>query len=409
MRVIHTSDWHLGASLHNQKRYDEFQSFLVWLINTIQEQQVEVLLISGDIFDTTTPSNRSQELYYQFLHKVVKSCCRHVVIIGGNHDSPSFLNAPRELLKAFSIQVIGQATENLEDEILVLKNKSGEPELIVLAVPYLRDRDLRLSQAGESDQDKESKMLAGLKEHYAKITSEAANLRKEYNEELPLITMGHLFTQGGQTLEGDGVRDLYVGTLAHVSQDIFGTTPDYVALGHLHIPQTVQGQNNIRYSGSPLPMSFGEANQVKSLCLLEFEGHTPEVSLIPIPKFQSLESIKGDWSHIYKVLSSLVAAKSTAWVEIIYEGQEEIANLRERVAEIVENSELQVLRIKDTRLLKSILSQSPAEEKLADLDVKDIFQRLLTLNNVPEDQQTELMQTYLEAVQELQEKDIRAE
>ena len=128
MKVLHTSDWHIGRTLYGRKRYDEFTSFLVWLVETIQQNEVDMLLVAGDVFDSSTPSNRAQEIYYRFLCRVAASSCRHVVVVGGNHDSPSFLNAPKELLKALDVHVVGSSTESPEDEVLVLRNKDDIPE-----------------------------------------------------------------------------------------------------------------------------------------------------------------------------------------------------------------------------------------------------------------------------------------
>ena len=144
MKILHTSDWHIGRTLYGRKRYEEFESFLTWLVETIQQNEIDALLVAGDVFDTSAPSNRAQELYYRFLCRVAASSCRHVVVIAGNHDSPSFLNAPRELLKALNVHVVGSSSESLEDEVLVLRSELNAPELIVCAVPYLRDRDIRV-------------------------------------------------------------------------------------------------------------------------------------------------------------------------------------------------------------------------------------------------------------------------
>ncbi|NQS72549.1 MAG: exonuclease subunit SbcD, partial [Desulfobulbaceae bacterium] len=144
MKILHTSDWHIGRALYGRKRYEEFKAFLDWLAETIQQNAINTLLVAGDVFDTSTPSNRAQELYYRFLCRVAASTCRHVVIVAGNHDSPSFLNAPKELLKALDVHVVGSAA-NPEDEVLVLRNEQKAPELIVCAVPYLRDRDIRVA------------------------------------------------------------------------------------------------------------------------------------------------------------------------------------------------------------------------------------------------------------------------
>ena len=165
MNILHTSDWHLGRTLYGRKRYDEFEAFLAWLVETIHQRAVDVLLIAGDVFDTSLPSNRAQELYYQFLCQVAASSCRHVVVIAGNHDSPSFLNAPKSLLRVLDVHVVGAVTDHLEDEVLLLNDEDGRPELIVCAVPYLRDRDIRVAEAGESIEDKERKLIDGIREH----------------------------------------------------------------------------------------------------------------------------------------------------------------------------------------------------------------------------------------------------
>ena len=270
MKILHTSDWHLGRTLYGRRRYEEFEAFLIWLVETIQQNQIDALLVAGDIFDTSAPSHRAQELYYRFLCRMAASCCRHVVVVAGNHDSPSFLNAPKELLRALDVYVVGNASENLEDEVLVLTAKHGAPELIVCAVPYLRDRDIRVAEAGESIEDKERKLIEGIRSHYADVASLAELKRTELGTEIPIVAMGHLFTAGGQTIDGDGVRELYVGSLAHVTAGIFPENLNYVALGHLHVPQKVNGSEVIRYSGSPLPMGFGEATQQKSVVIVDF-------------------------------------------------------------------------------------------------------------------------------------------
>ena len=118
MNLLHTSDWHLGRTLYGKKRDDEFTAFLDWLLQTIEKEAIDVLIVAGDVFDTSAPSHFAQKLYYQFLCQVAASSCRHVVVIAGNHDSPSFINAPQDLLAALNVHVIGQACENLADEVL---------------------------------------------------------------------------------------------------------------------------------------------------------------------------------------------------------------------------------------------------------------------------------------------------
>ncbi len=409
MRVLHTSDWHIGRTLYGRKRYKEFSAFLDWLAQTIEDEKIDALLVAGDVFDTSTPSNQAQALYYGFLCRVGASCCRHVVIIAGNHDSPSFLNAPKELLKAIHVHVVGSSTEDPEDEVLVLRNEQAAPELIVCAVPYLRDRDIRVAEAGESVEDKERKLIDGIRNHYATVGALAEQKRKELEVDIPIVAMGHLFTAGGQTIDGDGVRELYVGSLAHVTAGIFPANFDYLALGHLHVPQKVNGSETMRYSGSPLPMGFGEAKQQKSVCQVEFHRSVTSVQLIDVPVFQKLERVKGDWDGISSRILELSATNSQAWLEVVYEGEEVIGDLRERLEAALSGSHMEILRIKNNRIIDRVLGQIHEEETLDDLNVNDVFERCLAVHDVPEEQWPELLRTYQETLSSLYEDDMQAE
>ena len=286
LKILHTSDWHLGRRLYGRLRYSEFEAFLHWLQDTISAQQVDILIVAGDIFDTMTPSNKAQALYYEFLGKVSKSCCQHVVIVAGNHDSPTFLDAPSNVLKFLNVHVIGTACDDISNEVLILGDADNHPHCIIAAVPYLRDRDVRSSQAGESAQTKDANVIAGICAHYDNVATIAkakqAALIKEHQRHIPIIATGHLFAAGGKTTDDDGVRELYVGSLGKVSADMFDEGFDYVALGHLHVPQRVGGRETIRYSGSPIAMGFGEAKQQKQVLLVQFGAVTDENAANPL-------------------------------------------------------------------------------------------------------------------------------
>ena len=409
LKLLHTSDWHIGRTLYGRKRYEEFDAFLTWLAETIQQNAIDALLVAGDVFDTSAPSNRAQELYYRFLCRVAASSCRHIVVVAGNHDSPSFLNAPKELLKALDVHVVGSSTASPEDEVLVLRNDQDTPELIVCAVPYLRDRDIRVAEAGESVEDKERKLIEGIRTHYAAVAALAEQKREELGADIPIVGTGHLFTAGGQTVDGDGVRELYVGSLAHVTAGIFPACFSYLALGHLHVPQKVNGSETIRYSGSPLPMGFGEARQQKSVCQVEFHSTAASVQLIDVPIFQKLERVKGDWDGISNRILELSATDSQGWLEVIYDGTEVIGDLRERLEAAISGTQMEVLRIKNNRIIERVLGQIHEEETLDDLNVNDVFERCLAVHEVPEDQRPELLRAYQETVSSLYEDDVQAE
>lgn len=412
MKILHSSDWHIGRYLYDRKRYEEFEAFFDWLLKEIKLQEIDVLLVAGDIFDTSVPNNRAQEIYYSFLCNVAKSKCRHIVVIAGNHDSPSFISAPKNILRSLDVHVVGTVTENLEDEVIELKNNDGDLELIVCAVPYLRDKDVRKVQAGESLETKSENLVQGIKDHYAKVAEIAVEKRASVegnSKYIPIIGMGHLFAAGGSP--GEGVRDLYVGSLGYVSAETFPEVFDYVALGHLHIAQKVSGSEYIRYCGSPIPMGFGEAKQVKKIITLEYsDGETkPTIQEIPIPNFQSLEKITGDETVIKKRIEDLLSANSSSWLEIEYEGDLEGQSFREEVLELLSGSEIELLRFKNKTVLKNYLSSLKVEEKLEDLSPMEVFKRCLVTNEIEEEKQDLLLASYHEVLKSIQEEDLKAE
>ncbi len=407
--VLHTSDWHIGRTLFGRKRYKEFESFLAWLAETIREERVDILLVAGDVFDTSAPSNRSQALYYRFLCQIAASPCRHVVVVAGNHDSPTFLDAPRDLLRALDVHVIGAAAPNREDEVLLLKDPQGAPEMIVCAVPYLRDRDIRVTEACESIADKERKLIEGIRGHYGEVVATAKQMRADLGVQVPIIATGHLFVTGGSTVDGDGVRELYVGSLAHVPEGIFPDGIDYLCLGHLHVPQKVNGSEVRRYCGSPLPMGFGEAKQQKSLCLVTFSGSERTVKLVNVPVFQKLVRIQGDWEEIGKQLLELCGASSEAWLEIVYDGEEVIGDLRERLEAAVAGTAMSILRVRNNRIIDRVMKRMPDDRTLDDLNVEDVFQRCLAAHAVPDTQHAGLWRTYRETLAAMDDADTRAE
>jgi len=413
MKILHTSDWHLGRSLYGRKRYEEFSAFLEWLADTIEKEGVDMLLVAGDVFDTTAPSNRAQELYYRFLCRVSTSCCRHVVIIAGNHDSPSFLEAPKEILRMLNVHVVGAISAHLGDEVIEICDEQGLPLAIVCAVPYLRDKDIRTVEPGETIEDKNRKLIEGLKRHYAEVCAVAERKQMEYanygHPDIPVIAMGHLFTAGGKTTEGDGIRELYVGSLAHVGKEVFPTSINYLALGHLHIPQCVGHTNHIRYSGSPIPMGYGEANQHKKVIAVEFDRTTPIIKEIEAPCFQQLERITGSLADINEKIEALKVAGSNAWLEIEYTGDGVTGNLRELLDETLAGSTLEIRRIKNRRVMDRVLTAAQHEETLDDLNEGDVFARCLDAYNVPEEEREELTASYNEIVHALHEEDVNAE
>ncbi len=377
MRVLHTSDWHLGHRLHDQDRNEEHAQFLEWLLGTIETQRADALVVAGDIFDTANPTHAALEQYYRFLMGLRQTCCRHVVIIGGNHDSPGTLNAPREILRFLNIHVTGKAHDNPDDEIIALRDRSGRLEGVICAVPFLRDRDIRQAVAGESYAEMEQRLKEGIVRRYGQAAAHALPFKEL---PIPIIATGHLFASGGQlsdTLEGSE-KPIHIGTLGNVHADEFPDAFDYIALGHLHRPQQVNGRNHIRYAGSPLPLSFSEFEDRKTVYLVEFSGNRLEsVAPLEVPSRRRLVRLKGPLPKLTDALLTLDAtAGLKTWVEVRAELEEYDPYFVQKMNELVKGRNLAILKYQVTYPNRpQSLDELMPERTLSDLSPEEVFRR----------------------------------
>ena len=378
MRILHSSDWHLGQNLLGKSRKDEHDAFLDWLIETMNEEEVDVLLVSGDIFDNATPPNYALEAYYNFLRRVPDTKCRTVVITGGNHDSIATLHAPRELLKYFQVHVIGGGL-SLEEEIIIIYGDKGQAIGIICAVPYLRERDVRKSVAGESYEDKGKAYAAGVARHYSDVWNLAVEMRIEHTgaENIPICAMGHLFIRGG--ICSDSVREHFVGSLGQISPEVFPQGFDYVALGHLHRSQTVSNIDHIRYSGSPIALSFSEKATEKKVILVDLYERTKDIREITVPERQSLDVVSGELSEIQKALKRISPnGKKPVWIEVLVRSDEWIPDLQGKIMAFADKEAVEILAIRYDREDRSrMLTESIQGETLDDLSPENVFDRLL--------------------------------
>ncbi|MCD4820380.1 MAG: exonuclease SbcCD subunit D C-terminal domain-containing protein [Candidatus Cloacimonetes bacterium] len=401
MKLLHTADLHLGQHLMFADRKQEHQSFLNWLRDLIINEEINLLIIAGDIFDTGTPPNYALQMYYRFLMEISQiESCRDVVVIGGNHDSVSTLNAPRDILSVLNVHVIGGITENPEDEIIITKDDNGNPTAIICAVPFLNDRDVRKSIAGESYSEKSQKLMDGIKEHYNLIKEQALTIRSKKNLKVPIIATGHLFTVGGSTSEG--IRDIYVGSLSYFPVTSFPEEFDYIALGHLHKPQIVGNNSKIRYSGSPIPLSFGEISHPKQVII--YDCSNQEISEIEIPVSRILKQIKGSLTEIEEQIAELIKIQKEIWLEIHIIEDEYKGDLSSTISTFVENSELKIFRIIDVKgNFRKQLMGTEEIIPLSEISVIDVFKKRLEAEQSEFDEETksELFQMFNETLNEI--------
>lgn len=262
MKVLHTSDWHLGQQFYEHDRRVEHQAFFTWLLATLVEQQIDLLLVAGDIYHTATPSASAENQLYQFIKDAKKASPQlHVVIIAGNHDSANRILAAQPLLAQFDTHVVGRFDVATPDETVITINTNGKRAVIV-AMPFLRASDVSLLSQTESGPS----YAQGVAKAYELALEHATNINEQNS---PLIVMGHLHAKGGD-ISSDSERNLVIGGEESISANVFGKQANYVALGHLHKAQQVAKSDIIRYSGTPIPMSFSERNYTHQVNVVEF-------------------------------------------------------------------------------------------------------------------------------------------
>ena len=438
MRLLHTSDWHLGQTLHNFERTYEHQCFLDWLLDTIVAEQADALLIAGDIFDNANPSAASQKQLYRFLQQARERAPRlDLIVIAGNHDSPGRLEAPGPLLEAHGTRVVGhilrdaQGAIDLERLVLPLTDASGAVAAWCIAIPFLRPGDVPrveprvgLNEGGNGVVDQvadpgsgsgsvsdpvpdplsdpasdplsdpvsdptfdpvSDPYLAGISRLYSQALALALARRQPGQA---LLAMGHCHMAGG-AMSNDSERRIVIGGTEMLPAGMFDPLIAYAALGHLHLAQTVGQQQHIRYCGSPIPLSFAEVGYRHQILRIDLDGAAVrEIVALPVPRAVDLLRVPKKPAPLEQVLAELGALgaldlaaplPAAAWpfleVRVLLDAPE--PGLRSRIEAALEG--------KSVRLAK-IETSSPAREQadavaltldqLAQLQPDDVFRRL---------------------------------
>ena len=302
MRILHTADWHLGLRLYKREISEEHRAFFSWLKDLIRDRSIDVLMISGDVFEHANPSNEARTLYYTFLKELIQLKCK-VIITGGNHDSPGILNAPREILEMLDVHVIGSARPDIREEIIDLG------EVVIAAVPFLRDPEIHALTRDMAYDDRRPQVRDAIRKHYAMVAEACENYR------VPVIAMGHLYAAGSST--SDSEKMIQMGNQSPVASDDLPARFDYVALGHIHRPQKVNQLNHIRYSGSPVPLSFSERDDRKIVIELEVNGNKIVQTDHEVPLFRKLVRFRGSLEEVrQKVLDYRETGPAKAFGEL---------------------------------------------------------------------------------------------
>jgi len=402
MRLLHTSDWHLGQTLHNYERTYEHQCFLDWLLDSIVAEQADALLIAGDIFDTANPSAGAQKQLYRFLQQArARAPQLDIVVIAGNHDSPGRLEAPGPLLEAHGTSVIGHIVRNgdgeidLERHLVPLHGRDGSVQAWCLAVPFLRPGDVPRLALADGEAAPADPYLAGIALLYQQTFALAAARRQDGQA---IVAMGHChMVDGTASLESE--RRIVIGGTEALPAAMFDPAIAYAALGHLHLAQRVGQKEHLRYCGSPLPLSFAEVGYQHQILRIDLEGGVAaSVTPLMVPRAVQLLRVPAKPAPLDEALAALAALELPELplhqqplleVRVLLDAPE--PGLRGRIEAALEGKPVRLAKIEPTRKHDGSGAEQAAMslDQLAQLQPDDIFRRLYLQkygDDAPDDQ-----------------------
>lgn len=397
MKIIHTADWHLGKELHQTTLDEDHRLFIAWLITYIADNQIDAVLISGDIFDHANPSNEARKMYFGFLTQMAAQKVQ-VVITGGNHDSITMLESSRDLLGLLNVHVVAGMPEDKRQAIIPLLDKKGETAALCLALPFLRDKDLRSYVEGESQGERIEKLRRGIVSTY----NEVRLMANEINvSKWPVIAMGHLYLQGAST--SDSEREVQIGNAAGVASADLSSMFDYLALGHIHRPQKFDG-GRVRYSGSPISLSFSERKDEKYIVVIEIKGNELEINNVVVPKNRALVKIEGSWqevkdrlqeTHDSLTLPNLYDLEITAEISLIPQIESQLQLYRDRGLKIARR------KIIPPGSTVSLSQQLEAYVDLSEIDPWEVFEKKMAGHSYTDEEKLILREVYRELLDEV--------
>lgn len=400
MKILHTSDWHLGQYFMMKTREKEHLQFLAWLIELVNREQIDAIVVAGDIFDSSSPASYARKLYADFIVQLQQSCCSQLVIVSGNHDSVSVLNESKALLKALNVSVLAGLSDDLSEHIIELKDAKGHAAALLCALPFLRASDVTSSEHGLSSAEKQMNLQQGISQTYQDIYQLAKTQQKDGQA---ILATGHLTAVGCSVSES--VRDIYIGSLTAFPASLFPEF-DYIALGHLHRAQKVQKSDTIRYSGSPIPLSFDESKHQKQVYLIETNSSPVSVSDIAIPCFQPLTIINGDIDSVLEQLKALSSEyrSDSVWVEVKLKQAYVQADLQARLNEVITDSAIEILKVSSPQVNEASQWVEQQGVTLDTLTPEQLFEhRLKSEEHLSEKQRQQLTLLYKQVLSDVQE------
>jgi exonuclease SbcD len=377
LRILHTADWHLGHTLSDLPRVEEHDAFLAWLADTLVREQVDALLVAGDVFDSGNPPAEAQAAFYKFLATARAKCPRlDIVVVGGNHDSAARLDAPSAILDRLGVRIVGGLPADVERAVVPVHDRTSAVAAWVLAVPFLRPADLPAISGEDS-------LALGVRAVYDDVMRVARGRR---GPDQALVAMGHSYVTGGQVSELSE-RKILGGNLHALPLDVFADDVTYVALGHLHLPQRVGAGDRVRYAGSPLPLALSEADYPHQVCIVEIErDRLCAVRSVRVPRAVEVLRVPGGEARPIDEVLPLLAALAPIdpevpewqrpYLEVSVLLPRPEPALREKVLEALEGKAARLVRLRTCRRATGqALGDVVVAPSLPDLEPGDVFRR----------------------------------
>ncbi len=414
MKILHTADWHIGQTFLVYDRTYEHQQFLNWLESAIKIHQIELLIVSGDVFDTPNPSAASIKMLYNFLRNIsFANPSLQVIITAGNHDSAARLESPKPLLEFSKIHIIGtidrkeDGSFNIEKMVIPIYNKENKIQLWCMAIPFLRMGDYPIIENAAKPY---SEGVAAL---YNQVYDFISTKKAAHQG---VIALGHLHTLDAEKTDLDTTERDIMGGVECVPVTAFSEHIIYTALGHIHKAQKIGGRENVRYSGSPIPMSFSEIKYKHQVLLLDIEGTVlTKIEPLEVPVSIELKVIPDAAKPLSEVLEALKMLPSKTdeihlapylKVKVLLDSPEPA--LRFKIEKEIAEKQVRLAKIETVYPEKetNLENEFTSPDKLQDLKPIDIFNRIFTAEfstEVP----AELTLLFNEVVQEVQSNESR--
>lgn len=395
MKIYISADWHLGKKLHQQDLQEDMSIFFQWLLIELEKESADYLLVAGDIFDQVNPPNDAVQQYYNFLVTLQKINCK-AIIIAGNHDSPSFVDVPKQLLESMHIQVIGSfpGLDSIEELFIPLHNREGIPAAVLAAIPFLHDRYVRAVGEGEGAREIEEKIKEGI----AKVFTTIGSALNTAYPDIPKIGMAHLHAQGTEPNEAE--REIQIGNLQGIEASTL-LQFDYLALGHIHTGQSVIPRR-IQYAGSPISLGFSENQYRHKVICLTIENSQITEEFLSIPKSRSLYQVKGTLTEVAEKIQTLKCKYPlTAMLDIVIDEPTFNPAVKDQLEKWKEELPKEKnIRVLNTRIQyhdknEAYLLATSAVEQVKELAPENVFQSLLK-DNTEEELKPALLELFRE-------------